>query len=96
MLVIKQQRSVMQALDQEKIGRFIASKRHAAGLSQIALAEKLGVSNRAISKWECGVGLPDVSLWLLLCQTLDITADELLHGESVIPRSTADITDEEV
>ena len=71
----------MWIMDQRKIGRFIAARRKEARLTQIALAEKLGVSNRTISKWECGQGLPDVSLWSLLCETLRISADDLLLGE---------------
>ena len=70
-------------MDQAKIGRFIASIRNEAELTQTALADILGVSNRTISKWECGNGLPDVSLWRFLCETLHITADELLLGERI-------------
>jgi len=76
-------------MDQEKTGRFIASMRIEAELTQTALADILGVSNRTISKWECGNGLPDVSLWRLLCETLHITADELLRGERLTPDGTS-------
>ena len=73
-------------MDQVKIGRFIAAMRSEAELTQAALAEILGVSNRTVSKWECGGGLPEVSLWRPLCGALHITADELLQGE----RASAD------
>ena len=68
-------------MDQIKIGRFIAAMRKEQGLTQRQLAEMLDVSNRTISKWECGDGLPDLSNVLPLCDALGITADELLHGE---------------
>ena len=69
-------------MDQAKIGRFIAERRRAQGLTQQALAEALGVSNRTVSKWECGGGLPEVANILPLCALLDVTADELLRGSS--------------
>lgn len=67
-------------MDQIKIGRFIAAARRAKGLTQRELAEALGLSNRTISKWECGDGLPELANILPLCELLDITADELLRG----------------
>ena len=71
----------MNALDQEKIGRFIAHLRREMALTQRELAEKLCVSDKTISKWECGKGLPEVSLMLPLCEVLGITVNELLSGE---------------
>lgn len=68
-------------MDQEKIGQFIASLRREMALTQRELAEKLCVSDKAISKWECGKGLPEVSLMLPLCEVLGITVNELLSGE---------------
>ncbi len=68
-------------LDQKKIGRFLAERRRARGLTQRQLAEKLGLSDRTVSKWECGDGLPELANILPLCQALGITADELLRGE---------------
>ena len=68
-------------MDQIKIGRFIAASRLAKGMTQRELAEALGLSNRTISKWECGDGLPELMNILPLCELLDITADELLRGE---------------
>jgi transcriptional regulator with XRE-family HTH domain/DNA-directed RNA polymerase subunit RPC12/RpoP len=70
-------------MDQIKIGEFISSKRKEKSLTQAALAEKLGITDRAISKWERGKGLPDASLMLDLCEILGITVNELLCGESV-------------
>ena len=67
-------------MDQIKIGRFIAAARRAKGMTQRELAEVLGLSNRTISKWECGDGLPELANLLPLCELLDITADELLRG----------------
>ena len=69
-------------MDQAKIGRFIAEKRRALGLTQRELAEALGVSNRTVSKWECGGGLPELANILPLCSLLDVTADELLRGKA--------------
>ena len=64
-------------MDQEKIGKFIASCRKDAGLTQAVLAEKLGITDRAVSKWENGKSMPDASLMLDLCQELGITVNEL-------------------
>ena len=68
-------------MDQVKTGRFIAERRRALGLTQRELAEKLGVSDKTVSKWECGNGLPEVSLMLPLCELLSINVNELLTGE---------------
>ena len=68
-------------MDQEKIGKFIASCRKEAGLTQAALAEKLNITDRAVSKWENGKSLPDASLMLDLCNFLKINVNELLSGE---------------
>ena len=70
-------------MDQKKIGRFIADNRRRRGMTQRVLAEALGVSNRTVSKWECGGGLPELANILPLCRLLDVTADELLRGEAV-------------
>ena len=71
-------------MDQTKIGKFIASKRKEHGLTQSQLAEKLGITDKAVSKWETGKSLPDLSLFTPLCSLFDITLNELLLGE-VIP-----------
>lgn len=68
-------------MNQMKIGEFIASQRKKKNLTQAALAEKLGITDRAVSKWERGKGLPDVSLMLDLCNIFGITVNELLCGE---------------
>jgi len=68
-------------MDQEKIGKFISSCRKSIGLTQAALAEKLGITDRAVSKWENGRSMPDASLMLELCEILKITVNELLSGE---------------
>ena len=70
-------------MDQAKIGKFIADERKLNNLTQSALAEKLGVSDRAVSKWENGKSLPDASIMLDLCKILKITVNDLLHGERV-------------
>ena len=68
-------------MDQIKIGKFIAATRVAKKLTQDELAEKIGVTDKAISKWENGRCLPDVSLFKPLCKTLGISVNELLNGE---------------
>ncbi len=70
-------------MDQIKIGRFIAERRKLKNLTQMQLAEKLGITDRAISKWENGKGMPDSSLMLDLCAELDISVNELLCGEVI-------------
>lgn len=68
-------------MDQKKIGRFICSLRKEKQLTQEQLAEKLGVSINAVSKWERGLSFPDVSLYKDLCNELDINIEELINGE---------------
>lgn len=70
-------------MDQIKIGRFIADARKSKSLTQRQLADSLSISDKTVSKWETGKGLPDVSLMLPLCQALDITVNDLLTGEKV-------------
>ena len=70
-------------MNQAKIGKFIAECRKAQNLTQSALAEKLGITDRAVSKWETGRAMPDVSLMLELCDILCITVNELLSGEKI-------------
>ena len=62
-------------------GKFIAEQRKAKGFTQIKLAEILHVSEKTISKWECGNGFPDTTLILPLCEALNISANELLSGK---------------
>lgn len=68
-------------MDQIKIGKFIADERKARKYTQRELADKLGISDKTISKWERGNGFPEVSLLLPLCNELEITVNELLAGE---------------
>jgi len=68
-------------MDQIKIGKFIALERKTKKYTQRELADKLGISDKTISKWERGNGFPEVSLLLPLCNELDITVNELLSGE---------------
>ena len=68
-------------MDQLKIGKFIAERRKKAGFTQTQLAEKLGITDKAISKWERGISMPDSSIMLLLCELLEINVNELLSGE---------------
>ncbi|MCD7872419.1 MAG: helix-turn-helix domain-containing protein [Clostridiales bacterium] len=70
-------------MNQIKIGRFIAERRKTINLTQKQLADILLISDRTVSKWECGKGLPEVSLMLPLCDTLNITVNDLLSGEIV-------------
>ena len=70
-------------MDQVKIGRFIAACRKKANLTQMQWAEKLGITDRAISKWETGRSLPDSSIMLELCSIFGITVNDLLSGEVV-------------
>ncbi len=68
-------------MDSKKIGTFIANKRKEKQMTQKQLGEALGCSDKLISKWECGNGLPDVSMMLPLCELLEINVNELLSGE---------------
>ena len=70
-------------MDQIKIGRFIADCRKKAKLTQVQLAEKLGITDKAISKWERGLSMPDSSIMLELCEILSISVNELLSGEKI-------------
>lgn len=70
-------------MDMEKTGKFIAKCRKDAGLTQAVLAEKLGITDRAVSKWETGKSLPDASIMLELCGILGISVNELLTGEKI-------------
>ena len=71
-------------MNQEKIGKFIAGCRKEKNLTQLRLAEKLNISNRAVSKWETGKSCPDVSIMMELCEILGINVNELLSGERII------------
>ncbi len=70
-------------MDQIKIGRFIAECRKKEKLTQMQLGEGLGITDKAISKWERGIALPDTSIMLELCDILGISVNELLSGEKI-------------
>ena len=70
-------------MDQIKIGKFIAECRKKNNLTQMQLAEKLNITDRAISKWENGKAMPDSSIMLELCKELKISVNELLSGEMI-------------
>ncbi len=71
-------------MDQVKIGKFIAERRKENNLTQMQLAEKLNITDRAVSKWETGRAMPDSSIMLELCDILKISVNELLIGEKII------------
>ena len=70
-------------MDQLKTGKFIAACRKQKNLTQMQLAEKLGITDKAISKWERGIAMPDTSIMLELCDILGISVNELLSGERI-------------
>ena len=70
-------------MDQEKIGKFIAACRKEKGFTQASLAEKLGITDRAVSKWETGKSLPDASIMMELCELIGTNVNELLTGERI-------------
>ena len=70
-------------MNQTTIGKYIARKRKEQNLTQEQLAEQLGVSNKTVSKWENGKGMPDSSIMLDLCNELKISVNELLSGEMI-------------
>lgn len=80
-------------MDQVKIGKFIAGCRKEEGLTQAALAEKLGITDRAVSKWETGKSLPDASLMPELCEILGIEISELFAGEHIAMEDYKKYTD---
>lgn len=71
------------SMNQENIGKFIAKCRKGKNLTQAQLAEKLNITDRAVSKWETGKSMPDSSIMLELCEILGITVNELLSGEKI-------------
>lgn len=83
-------------MNQHIIGNFIATKRREKNLTQEQLAERLGISNKTVSKWENGKCMPDYSVIELLCKELDITLAELLDGEEKEPNSIRVYDEEQV
>ena len=83
-------------MNQTLTGKFIAHKRKEKNLTQEQLAEKLGVSNKTVSKWETGKCMPDYSVVKSLCKELDITLAELMDGECAEARSVRVYDDEQI
>lgn len=81
-------------MDIAKIGRYIAEKRKRARLTQRQLADKLGKSDKSVSKWERGICLPDVSVYMELCEILEISVNEFLAGEDISEDSVREKSDE--
>lgn len=80
-------------MDQVKIGKLIAECRKKQKMTQVELAEKLGVTDKSVSKWENGVCLPDVSLMKNLCENLGITLNELFNGERIPENKYKEVSD---
>ena len=83
-------------MDQVKIGRFIQSSRKQINITQKELADKLGVSDKLISKWETGNGMPDISILNELCSILNISVNELLSGEILTPEKYSEKAEENI
>lgn len=81
-------------MNQEEIGKFIAKCRKGKNLTQAQLAEKLNITDRAVSKWENGKSMPDSSIMLELCELLGITVNELLSGEKITMENSEKKADE--
>ena len=81
-------------MNQIKIGKFIASCRKEHGMTQANLAEKLGITDRAVSKWENGKSMPDSGIMLELCELLEINVNELLSGEKIDMNNYEEKTEE--
>lgn len=83
-------------MDLTKIGKYIAGKRKELGLTQREVAEKLGMSDKSVSKWERGICLPDVSIYSDLCMILGITINEFLAGEDIPKESVIQKSEENI
>ena len=83
-------------MDQQITGKFIAYKRKEKNLTQEQLAEKLGVSNKTVSKWETGKCMPDYAVVKNLCKELEITVAELIDGEAAEEKSVRVYDDEQI
>lgn len=83
-------------MDQKKIGCFIANLRKEKNLTQKQLGEKLGVSDKSVSKWERGICLPDVSLFIPLCKILEIDLNELFLGEKIAKEEVQEKLEESI
>ena len=83
-------------MNQQFTGKFIAHKRKEKNLTQEQLAEKLGVSNKTVSKWETGKCMPDYSVVKTLCDELEITVAELMDGEASDEKSVLTYNEEQI
>ena len=83
-------------MDLVKIGKYIAGKRKDLGMTQKQLAEKLGMSDKSVSKWERGVCPPDVSVYSELCQILGISINEFLAGEDIVRENIVKKSEENI
>ena len=83
-------------MDLTKIGNFIAECRKEHNLTQEQLADKLGITYKAVSKWECGKGLPDVSIFKELCNILGITLNELFEGRKLNIDEVNDLSEKNI
>lgn len=79
-----------------KIGKYIAEKRKKIGITQRQLAEQLNMSDKSVSKWERGVCLPDVSVYIELCQILGISINEFLAGEDIAQENIEKMSEENI
>jgi transcriptional regulator with XRE-family HTH domain len=83
-------------MDQIKVGKFIAACRKKQGLTQLQLAEKMNITDRAVSKWETGKTMPDSAIMLELCDVLGITVNDLLNGEHISSENYAKKMEEQL
>ena len=83
-------------MNQQATGKFIAQKRKEKSLTQEQLAEKLGVSNKTVSKWETGKFMPDYSVVKILCEELGVTIAELMDGEASEEKSVRTYDEEQI
>ena len=83
-------------MDQEKIGKFILEIRKQNGMTQKELAEQIGVSDKTISKWECGNSIPDITYLEALCNSLEISVNELLSGQCLSGESYSEKAEENI
>ena len=81
-------------MNQQAIGQFIAAKRREQNLTQEQLAEKIGVSNKTVSKWETGKTMPDYSVVEHLCEALHVSVSELLAGQETCPETNRSLQEE--
>ncbi len=83
-------------MDQTKIGKFISEMRKQSGATQRELAEKIGISDKTISKWECGKSMPDLSYLESICAALNVSVNELISGERLSEEAYCDKAEENI